>query len=480
MAYGAEEADCDINSNVSCASVSGKVGADSNKKDVTLTYHQEKNVYLLSSEGALDNGQINISSEQIVLKAVGSVVYQKHNLLVGEGGFRIDFKNSLLYMNESACPNTLCRIQFNADNTTNTSILNFTGGYNGDAAPNRVGYAYRGKLQFIKGSAEINFNDGANMQGDIGFKSNPDASKKTTANANVNFNNSALDGDIVDMNTDGAGSRPDQAINVTFSGNSSKGYAMQGGIMNAMGNGKSDGSSGLHVTFSNGAIGDMRNSVTYKDGSGSVSNTGGDYKGINLAGNGLTDGVGQSVNVSATTITLQTGSKVYADLTQGFYGKNGTGSNQAVVGINRIDSTLNIQSGSEFEGKLLIRAGKFTMNLDGRNSLLKGDIDIKDIKVNSDLKGKPSVFLNLSNGAIHSGSITQNSEQTTTATTLTLNSGALQDGNITNQKGTMTITSHNATINGDINNSGGTTTITANATTIKGSITSASNLTLNL
>ncbi|WP_180763118.1 hypothetical protein, partial [Helicobacter sp. 11S02596-1] len=66
------------------------------------------------------------------------------------------------------------------------------------------------------------------------------------------------------------------------------------------------------------------------------------------------------------------------------------------------------------------------------------------------------------------------------STTLTLNSGALQDGNITNQKGTMTITSHNATINGDINNSGGTTTITANATTIKGSITSASNLTLNL
>ncbi|WP_180763111.1 hypothetical protein, partial [Helicobacter sp. 11S02596-1] len=380
--------------------------------------------------------------------------------LYGNTNFNVDFKDSLLRI-PSNMP-----LLFQSTSST-ASTLTFNGSYTGEDAGADAGYAFVGTIYFDGGKYDVNFNNGANMKGNL----NLGANNNTT---NIVFNNSKLEGSIVGATGPGGNTNNVANNKITFSG-ANAGMSNDGFIRNTT-------RTNLNITFKNGA------QTTLK---GQAFNSNVNYSKADNA-YGIAIGVNGINANTTTTINVESGASLTSDWKQGFLG--GFGASGSVWGqqyLNLIVSNLNIKSGGTYNGDIFNRAGTFTMNLDGSEvdgnsgARQNGDITTAYIYasqtnrigtgttnvimsngatsnglwqvVTTKKNNKVTATYTLSNGATHTGEIKQivyangaikgdtgayNNGDTNSAiqsldqgasTTLTLNSGALQDGNITNQ-----------------------------------------------
>lgn len=293
-----------------------------------------------------------------------------------------------------------------------TSSFTFDGSYQGTSDASVKGYAYVGNINAANQTFTGVFKNDANMKGDIIF-TDP---VSYISNGNISYTNSSLQGNIIKKTTIGS-AKVQSNETVSFSGNSSKGFALKGNIDNKF--------QTLTVNFANGAkmIGDIK-----------LAN--------DIYGNAFI------LNVNFNNASLEGGINL-----------SGNGGTLNLVANN--SSKLNINN---FTGA----SGGFsdTINLTLNNSTLQGKTDSSILsytntndRFNLTTTAGSKIFMNLTSN--------QNTGFSSIQPSNNINlTGSVWTGNITGNAGTTSLTMKSSTVNGNVN-------ISANGT-LKGNLTDSS------
>lgn len=303
-----------------------------------------------------------------------------------------------------------------------TSKFTFDGNYQGTSDDAAKGYAYIGNITASNQTFSGTFSNDANMKGNITFT---DPYTYISTN-NISFTNSSLEGNIIKKAVLGSAGVKSNAT-ISFSGNSSKGFAMKGNINNVFQN--------LTVNFSNQAK-MMGNIILQNDKYGNAFTSNINFNnaslngGINLTANGgtlnLTGKANSKLNITSL-IGTNGGFKDKLNLTLDNSTLQGSKDDSAVSYTNTNDTfSLNATGGS-----------KIYMNLTANQNV--GFYSIK-----------PQNTINLT-GSQWIGNLTVNTG--TTAIGLINNSQWM--GNIVaNDSGNTTLTLTNSTMSGNVTGKG--------------------------
>lgn len=317
----------------------------------------------------------------------------------------------------------------------NTSSFTFDGSYQGSSDNSVKGYAYVGNINAANQTFSGTFRNDANMKGNITFTNPYTFSSKN----NVSFTNSSLEGNIIKKTTDASGGIKSDAT-VSFSGNSSKGFAMKGNISNAL--------QKLTVNFSNQAK--MIGNISLANDPYANSNT----LNVNFNNASFEGGINLNRNSGTFTLGATAGSKLNVS---SFVGTNGGYT-------DTINMTL---GGSTLQGKSDGTSVSYTNTNDRFNLTATGGSKIYMNLTANPAPGfsaiKPSNTINLTDST-WIGSITTN----VGTTSLTLKNSTMS-GNIGGGNGTFKGNFTDSSI-GNISNSNSASTLTfASATPPAGS-----------
>ncbi|PAF54500.1 hypothetical protein BKH42_00905 [Helicobacter sp. 13S00482-2] len=273
---------CSTTSSTACISGTGYGGVSVSFGDTLDSTPDVKTLKLQLSSGALNN------PDRYFSVTANSSILTASNFTVDNGSkTTFNFKNSAYKGNFTMARNG----GFNS-----VSSFSFDGSYQGNSDNSVKGYAYVGNITVANQTFKGVFKNDANMKGDI-ITTQPWTYQATT---NVTFTNSSLEGSIVNKRTDDTG-RVTTGSTVSFSGNSSKGFAMKGNINNSY--------QSMNVNFSNGAkmIGNI---ISKTDAYRNALTTSVSFNNSSLDGN-----INATGNYGTLSITATNGSKLNTNLT---------------------------------------------------------------------------------------------------------------------------------------------------------------------